>query len=157
MTKRQFLLEKRNKKIAALYREGKSLDESGAPFGLKREMVRRIIIRQGMRLRPRWPNAKPKLTREEKQKIKQIKFWSQAALTSDSTKCWEWQGNISVKGYGRTGWNGKITYARRVAWQIHNSKAPANSILNSCNNSLCVNPNHLIEGPGKKKNKCRSK
>ena len=155
MTERQIQLQKRNKKIAKIYRSGKPLNDLGTPFGLKKQMVLKILHKQGISVRERSSKNKPKLTAEEKLKIKQIKFWNRAALTADSTRCWEWQGTISIGGYARTGWKGKIVYARRVAWQIYNGRVPANYILNSCDNSKCVNPFHLIESSGKQKIKQR--
>ena len=152
MTKRQQLLQKRNEKIAALYLDGASLDEAGAPFGIKRQMVRRIITRLGI-VQRFYLTKKRKLTAEEKLRKREIKFWSQAALTADIDRCWEWKGNVSIAGHARACWNGRMRYARRVAWQISSGKEPINYILNRCNNSICVNPHHLLEGSGKQKNK----
>ncbi len=150
---RFFLLSllERNKKIAAFYLKGETLAGAGAPFGLKKEMVRRILIQQGIHSRRRWSKAEQKPTAEEKLKLKQIKFWSQAALTADPSRCWIWKGKVSKSGYGRTCWYGKVIYVRQLAWQIYNNKAPKNYILDYCDNTKCINPLHLFESMVKKK------
>lgn len=61
--------------------------------------------------------------------------------------CWEWQGATNNKGYGQV-WCGdskKVLYCHRVM-----SGAPAGStILHSCDNPLCCNPEHLSVGTPK--------
>lgn len=153
MTEGQLRLLERNKKIAALYLEGETLERAGAPFGLKKERVRQILLRQNVVPRRIWSKAEPQPSAEEKQRIKELKFWNQAALTADPNRCWEWRGNVLSRGHGRISRHGKTVYARRVAWEIYNGRAPVNYILDTCANSGCVNPHHLIESSGKKKKK----
>ncbi len=157
MTEGQLRLLERNKEIAALYLKGETLERAGAPFGLKKERVRQILLRQNVAPRRGWSKAEPKPTAEEKRKIKEINFWSQANLTADANRCWEWRGNVLSGGHGRISRHGKTVYARRVDWELYNRRAPVNYILDTCANSGCVNPNHLIESSGKKKKKKKEK
>lgn len=150
-TERQNLLLNRNKEIASLYRAGKTLDGAGAPFGLKKEMVRRILLKQGIAGRRLWSKAALKPTAEEKRKAKQLRFWSQVAITADSNRCWEWQGYVNPSGYGRTCWLGKRLYAHHLSWEIHYSKAPEGYLLNNCGNKKCVNTAHYRESADKRR------
>lgn len=154
MTEKQLLRKQRNEKIAVLYLQGRSFDEIGAMFGLKRQMLEIIFAAQGFVLK-RHPQKRSKLTAEKKLWKSELNFWSRAALTADADRCWEWLGKVSRVGYPRIGWNGKIKYARRIAWLIWNGEEPTSSILNRCGNPICINPNHLIEGSGVQKNKPR--
>lgn len=58
--------------------------------------------------------------------------------------CWEWMGATNSKGYGQV-WCGeskKALYCHRVM-----SNAPAGAtVLHSCDNPLCCNPEHLTIG-----------
>ncbi|SOO46800.1 Phage protein [Yersinia phage fPS-59] len=61
--------------------------------------------------------------------------------------CWEWQGAVNSKGYGQV-WDGeakKVLHCHRVM-----SNAPKGStVMHSCDNTLCCNPNHLSIGTPK--------
>jgi hypothetical protein len=66
--------------------------------------------------------------------------------------CWQWIGAITKakpgkEPYGRIVANGRPVKAHRLSWTIH--RAPITSsqwVLHRCNNSLCVNPEHLYLG-----------
>lgn len=64
-----------------------------------------------------------------------------------SSGCWEWQGATNSKGYGQV-WcsnTGKVVYCHRVM-----SNAPkCSTVLHSCDNPLCCNPEHLSIGTPK--------
>ncbi len=105
-TEKQILIRKRNQEIASLYCAGKTLEGAGAPFGLKKERVRQILLRQGIVERRFW--SKPQPTLEEKRKIKELKFWSRVALTADPDRCWDWQGYVDRAGYGKSSWYGAM-------------------------------------------------
>ena len=58
--------------------------------------------------------------------------------------CWEWQGNLSVKGYGRIGLRGKLYKAHRICYELFYGKIPkGNDIHHICKNKRCCNPRHL--------------
>lgn len=57
--------------------------------------------------------------------------------------CWLWIGKLNTTGYPLTSIKGKHRLARRLLYQ-HYIKAlePSELLTNTCNDRLCVNPNH---------------
>lgn len=77
-------------------------------------------------------------------------FWDRVDI--QITGCWEWQGYVEVRdwgGYGEWSVGGhKKMRAHRASWLYTYGSLPEPPLqLNhSCNNSICVRPDHLYVG-----------
>src|SRR5262249_40016004 len=60
--------------------------------------------------------------------------------------CWNWQGSLNPRGYGKIGTGGRhgTALVHRVAWEIAVEPIPNGlTIDHLCRNKRCVNPDHL--------------
>lgn len=64
-----------------------------------------------------------------------------------STRCWNWTGHRTRKGYGMIGLggvSGKLSPSHRVSYELYRGKIPDGLCIDHlCRNRACVNPAHL--------------
>ena len=82
------------------------------------------------------------------------RFWERVAIRSKN-KCWEWQAGLNSKkpgyNYGLFYVNKGSTLAHRLALSFHQNKLVNSKmeVMHTCDNPLCCNPYHLLEGTHK--------
>ena len=73
--------------------------------------------------------------------------------------CWLWVGKIKKcgTGYGMISVDGRPKYAHRVSWELYHGDIGNAHVLHKCDNSFCVNPDHLYLGDQAQNNKDRDR
>lgn len=89
------------------------------------------------------------LFRLSRQPSPEQRFWAKVDQSGD---CWLWTNAVNDKGYGTFGFDGRVQFAHRVAWQITRGPIPTGEgyhgtcVLHRCDTPRCVNPLHLFLG-----------
>ena len=68
-------------------------------------------------------------------------------LEESKDLCWVWPNIKHQKSYGQLSWDGTVYPVHRLSYIIFKGLIPNDKLVrHTCNNSKCVNPNHLILG-----------
>jgi len=60
--------------------------------------------------------------------------------------CWLWKGYVNHNGYGMYHHNHNYHLVHRLSYEIYNGNIGIFVVRHTCDNKLCINPEHLILG-----------
>ncbi|MFJ0492812.1 HNH endonuclease signature motif containing protein [Citrobacter werkmanii] len=61
--------------------------------------------------------------------------------------CWIWRRSVASSGYGQIRLNYKNLRANRASFMVFKGEIPDGMVIrHTCDNKLCINPDHLILG-----------
>jgi hypothetical protein len=69
-----------------------------------------------------------------------------------NTQCWNWKLSKVRDGYGRVSYKGKLYLAHRLSLYLYGGitwdelQEPSRVVMHTCDNPMCINPNHLRVG-----------
>lgn len=131
----------RNSKLIAFYCENNTLEATGKKFGITRERVRQILVKNG--IKPRRTFIRRIKSFRPKNRSSSHRLWSKVDKKGPD-ECWNWTGKVTVQGYGRL-WMRKISpvlnSVNKLAFYFTYGYLPE-VLLNDCGNTRCCNPAH---------------
>lgn len=72
------------------------------------------------------------------------RFIEKVVIPDNPDECWRWLGGRSSNGYGSFTFNGICSTSHRFSYVHHHGPIPEGLVIDHlCNNTNCVNPNHL--------------
>lgn len=142
--------EKRNEELVLYFTSNKvTYQDCADKYNITRERVRQILNLYGIKSEYSWVSPKlPPLTPEQKRQKQLDKFWAKAKREENG--CLVWQGRRVVSRfrlYSEYYGDGKANNRRVqvVAWVLTHKRKPTGWVVNTCGNSLCINPEHLVD------------
>jgi hypothetical protein len=72
------------------------------------------------------------------------RFWSRVQPAGDDD-CWPWMRGCQTKGYGQIYLGEKAERSHRIAFYLANGHWPKVA-CHDCDNPICCNPKHIIDG-----------
>ncbi len=93
-----------------------------------------------------WSTGSPEIKRPNPHGTPEERFWRKV-VNAGPDECWTWVGQKDKDKYGMLRVGSTIMRAHRFSYILHRGEIPDGLLaLHTCNNTLCVNPNHLYLG-----------